>query len=55
MIGLVSFIVFTLSGWSGFMAAAAGFLVNLFIYIPILYVGDMSAEGYKLCCMGMVS
>jgi Na+/H+-translocating membrane pyrophosphatase len=32
-------VVYNLAGWSGFMAAACGFLINLVIYIPIFYVG----------------
>lgn len=55
IIALLVIIVFNLAGWSGFMAAACGFLINLVIYIPIFYVGCQSADAYKLCCMGHVN
>jgi hypothetical protein len=42
-------------GWLGFMAAAAGFLINLVIYVAILYIGIMSSDCHKLSCMGIVS
>jgi hypothetical protein len=37
------------------MGAACGFLINLLIYIPIMYVGAMGADAYKMSCMGIVN
>lgn len=37
------------------MGAACGFIINLLIYVPIMYVGVMAADAYKLCCMGIVN
>lgn len=45
---------YAMAGWAGFLAASAGFLINIFIMVPIFYIGAMSSEGYKLCCMAIV-
>lgn len=55
LFALLVICVYSICGWIGFMAAASGFICNLIIYIPILYVGAMASDGYKLCCMGQVN
>lgn len=55
IMALVVVSVYNLAGWMGFMAAAAGFIINLIIYVPIMYVGVMAADAYKMCCMGIVN
>lgn len=53
--GIMSAIVFSLAGYVGLMAAAAGFIINVVIILPIFYVGAISADGYKLCCASHVT
>ena len=47
--------LYSLAGWVGFMAGAAGFFINILIMVPIFYIGAMSSDSYKLCCMGIVN
>jgi hypothetical protein len=55
ILSLVIITSYSVAGWVGFMAAATGFMANFAIYVPIMYVGAMAADAYKLCCMGMVN
>lgn len=55
IMAMVVISVYALAGFVGFMGAACGFLINLLIYVPIMYVGVMAADAYKLCCMGIVN
>lgn len=54
-IGVIAAAVFNLAGYAGLMAAAAGFLINVMIMVPIFYIGALSADGYKLCCAAHVN
>lgn len=54
-LGVIAAAVFNLAGYAGIMAAAAGFLINVMIMVPIFYIGTMSSDGYKLCCAAHVT
>lgn len=55
IMGILILTLYSLAGWVGFMAGAAGFFINILIMVPIFYIGAMSSDSYKLCCMGIVN
>lgn len=44
-----------MAGYAGILAAAAGFLINVLIMVPLFYIGTISQDGAKLCVASHVT
>ncbi|CAD8185957.1 unnamed protein product [Paramecium pentaurelia] len=54
-LGIIATAAHALAGYAGILAAAAGFLINVLIIIPLYYIGSISQDGAKLCAASHVT